>query len=344
MYELFNNLLSVMLEALPFLAFGFFISGILKSFVPNNLIAKHLGAEKWYSPIKGAVLGAPIPLCSCSVIPVATGLRRGGAGKGSLTSFLISAPETGVDSLSISYAMLGPVIMLGRLISAVATAIITAWAVVIGTKNIPMPEMPAEQKHTCKTTGQPQFTGNIFQRFIRGQRYSFTTLLDDSFKYVMIALIITACIKTYVPSGIFTQYGDGFWAMLLMVIVGFPMYICASASTPVAVGLLMIGVSPGAALTFMLAGPASNLATVGVVARIMGKRAGVIYVIFICMLSIIAGMTLNELIDIYGWNVSYNQTGEPLVATPLAYTATGFVLLSAIRPLRRFIGLGGKDK
>ncbi|MGB1360965.1 MAG: SO_0444 family Cu/Zn efflux transporter [Alphaproteobacteria bacterium] len=344
MQVLIDNLIGVMLEALPFLAFGFFISGILKAFVPNDFIAKHLGKETWYSPIKSALLGAPIPLCSCSVIPVATGLRRGGAGKGSLSSFLISAPETGVDSLSISYAMLGPVIMISRLVSALATAIITAWAIMIGTRGEKMPEMP-EVKTCCKMAAakaEAEKNQSAWQKFITGQRYSFTTLLDDSFKYVMVALVLTAVIKTYVPSGIFTEYGDGFLAMLIMVAVGFPMYICASASTPVAVSLLMIGVSPGAALTFMLAGPASNLATVGVVSKMMGKKASVIYVVFICALSIIAGMTLNELVDIYNWNITFNQGEESLIPSPLAIGSTVFVLLSTIRPLRPYIGLTDK--
>ena len=337
MYEFFKHLVDIMLEAIPFLALGFFISGILKSFVPNDLIAKHLGAEKWYSPIKGAVLGAPIPLCSCSVIPVAMGLRRGGAGKGSLSSFLISAPETGVDSLSISYAMLGPVIMVARLISAISTAIITAWAIVIGTRNIPMPEMPGQEKDCCKTTGQSQITGGIFNKFYQGQKYSFTTLLNDSFKYVMIALIITALIKTVVPQGIFTQYGDGFLAMLIMVVIGFPMYICASASTPVAVSLLLLGISPGAALTFMLAGPASNIATVGVVSKMMGKTASVIYVLFVCGMSIASGMIFNELLAIYDWQVYYNQTGQSLVPMSIAIPSTALVLICAMVPFYKKI-------
>jgi len=337
--EFLNNLFDVMLEALPFLAFGFFISGLLRSFVPSNFIVKHLGKENWVSPIKAAFFGAPIPLCSCSVIPVTMEMRRGGAGKGSISSFLISAPETGFDSLSISYAMLGPLITVARLISALITAIFTGWAIAFGTRDTMMPKLEtannsccaSEQDVKCCDSKKPLKT-NILKRFIEGQKYSFTTILNDSFKFVMIALIITALIKTVVPQGIFTQYGDGFLAMLVMVIIGFPMYICASASTPVAVSLLLLGVSPGAALAFMLAGPASNIATIGVVSKMMGKKASFIYLISVCGFSIGAGMIFNELLAIYDWKIDYNQSAHSIIPMPIAIFLTALVLFFALLP------------
>ena len=337
--EFFDNLFSIMLEALPFLAFGFFMSGLLKSFVPSNFIAKHLGKENWASPIKAAFLGAPIPLCSCSVIPVAMEMRRSGAGKGSVSSFLISAPETGFDSLSISYAMLGPLVMVGRLISALITAICTAWIIVFATRDNVTPKPKTEKSPCCASKkgakgddSKKSLKVGILTRFVEGQKYSFTIILNDSFKFVMIALIITALIKTVIPQGIFKQYGDGFLAMLIMVVIGFPMYICASASTPIAVSLLLLGVSPGAALTFMLAGPASNIATVGVVSKIMGKKASFIYVLSVCSFSIGAGMLFNKLISIYGWEINYNQSGQTIIPMPIAILLTALVLCCALIP------------
>ena len=149
-YGIFDNLFGVMLEALPFLAFGFFMSGLLKSFVPSNFIAKHLGRKLGFAYKENfAFLGTPIPLCSCSVIPVTMEMRRSGAGKGSVSSFLISAPETGFDSLSISYAMLGPLMTVTRLISALITAISTAWIIVFATRDNVMPEPEVEKSSCC---------------------------------------------------------------------------------------------------------------------------------------------------------------------------------------------------
>jgi len=336
--EFFDNLFGIMLEALPFLAFGFFMSGLLKSFVPSNFIAKHLGKENWASPIKAAFLGAPIPLCSCSVIPVTMEMRRSGAGKGSVSSFLISAPETGFDSLSISYAMLGPLMTVTRLFSALITAICTAWIIVFATRDNVMPE-ELEKSSCCASKkgakgddSKKSLKVGILTRFVEGQKYSFTTILNDSFKFVMIALVITALIKTVIPQGVFTQYGDGFLAMLAMVIIGFPMYVCASASTPIAVSLLLLGVSPGATLTFMLAGPSSNIATVGVVSKMMGKKASFIYVLSVCSFSIGAGMLFNKLISIYGWEINYNQSGQTIIPMPIAIFLTALVLFCALLP------------
>ena len=341
---LINNILSVMLEALPFLAFGFFVAGLLKAFVPDSLVTQYLGKENIFSPIKASLLGMPIPLCSCSVIPVASGLRRGGAGKGSLTAFLISAPETGVDSLSLSYAMLGPVMLVARIVSALCTAIFTAWAVMGFTKNIPMRPLKAEvvSCSDSKKSSTAMHDTRVFNRFITGQRYSFTTLLDDSFKWVLVALASTIILKTYVPAGFFNDYGDGIISMLIMGVISFPLYICASASTPVAAGLLLVGVSPGSVLVFMLAGPASNLATVGVVNKLLNKRSAIIYVIGVFACSILAGLSLNFIIDMYSLDIFSEVKHESILHSGIAIPATIFVLLASIKPLRPYLGLIAK--
>ncbi len=344
---LWQNTVSILLEALPFLGFGFCIAGILKAFVPDTLIAKYLGQENLWSPIKATMLGTPIPLCSCSVIPVATSLRRGGAGKGSITGFLISAPETGVDSLSLSYAMLGPVMLIARLISAIFTSIATAWAVVLGTKNIPMRPMPEEQKTCCSASGaevEKSQSQGVIAQFINGQRYAFTTLLDDSFKWVMVALVATIVIKTYVPTEFFTGYGDGIISMLVMVAISFPLYICASASTPVAVSLLLVGMSPGAVLVFMLAGPASNIATIGVVHKLLNRRSAIIYVVGVCVCSVLSGLALNWFVDLYDLDILAQVQQQTILHAWVSIPTTIFVLLSAIKPLRPYIGLSLRNK
>lgn len=338
-----KNLLEITLEALPFLAFGCFLSGLLKTFVSNDLILKHLGREKWYTPIKAAFLGMPIPLCSCSVIPMTTGLRKAGAERGSMTSFLISAPETGLDSLAISYTMLGPIMTLVRLLSALLVAIFTAWLVMFGVRTplAPMkaPNKKSVPKKSCCTASSKTPTKKIFQKILDGQRYAFTTLLDDSFKWIAVALLITALIKTYLPINLLSYYGDSFLLILLMVLIGFPMYICASASTPVAVGFLAMGVSPGAALAFMLAGPASNIATIGVVSRLMGKKSSVIYLLSVCLLSALMGVFFNKMIHFWALDIQFHQGDHAMIPASLAIALSCWVVICAIKPLRPFIGL-----
>lgn len=344
---LWTNAVEIILEAIPFLGLGFFIAGILHISVSSNFIARYLRKESIVTSIKAAVLGAPLPLCSCSVIPVATELRRNGASRGALTSFLISAPETGVDSLLISYAILGPVMTIARLVSTLCTAIITSCLVMAATFKIPMRPMKDAQKPCCRACdpskdndGKPI---SFFSRFIDGQRYAFTTLLDDSFKWVLIAIGATAVINTYVPHDFFTQYGDGLLAMLVMAAIGFPMYICATASTPIAAGLLFMGISPGAILVFMLVGPASNITTIGVVSRLLHKRAAVVYVVGVIVISIAAGLLVNKLAHVYSWNILAEVRRVGTMPRIIAITATAFVFLASIKKLRPSIGLVKKS-
>lgn len=344
---LIENFINVCLEALPFLALGFFIAGILKAFFANDVITKILGKDSSYmwSPIKGAILGAPIPLCSCSVIPVATTLKNQGANKGALTAFLVSAPETGADSLSISYALLGPIMMVARLISALSSAIITAYCVLALTGRDMSPSH--KDKSCCKTTPQapaPCCSKNLakhplWERFINGQRHAFTMLLDDTLKWMTIALALTAIMKTYIPTDFLAQHSYGVWAMVITVIISFPMYICASASTPIAAGLILTGVSPGVALVFMLAGPASNIATVTIVRRLMGTPTAILYTVCISICSIGAGLALNHLVTIYNWDIVAQASEHHIVHNTLAIVLSLFVIVCAIKPLRPYWGL-----
>ncbi len=340
---LWTNAVEIFLEAIPYLGFGFFIAGFLHAFISNEFIARHLRKESIWVSIKAAILGTPIPLCSCSVIPVTTELRRSGASRGALTSFLISAPVTSVDSLLISYAILGPIMTVVRLIASLCTAIITACLVMWTTLKLPMRPI-AEPKDSCCSATAPLETQStkrpsVLTRFIDGQRYAFTTLLDDSFKWVLLALIATTVINTHVPHDFFTQYGDGLLAMLVMVAVGFPMYICASASTPIAAGLLLMGISPGAVLVFILVGPASNVATIGVVNTLINKRASFVYLVGVTVVSIAAGLMLNQLVAMYSWDILAEVRQVAMLSRPVAITVTALVFLASIKKLRPYIGL-----
>ncbi|MEO1858240.1 MAG: SO_0444 family Cu/Zn efflux transporter [Rubritalea sp.] len=283
---LIENFIELFMESAPWLMLGLFIAGMMRAFLPSDLLAKHLGKPGLAGVIKAALIGAPLPLCSCGVIPAAVGLRRAGASKASTTSFLISTPETGVDSISVSYAMLGPFMAIVRPIAAITSAVTAGVLVGRDEEKKPAPKKACyckkevvveEEVSCCSKKKAPQKVGSLMSKLKSGLRFTCIVLVNDITLWVMIGLVFAAVVKTYVPSEFLAQWGDGFLAFVVMALIGVPMYICATASTPIAAGLLFSGVSPGAVLVFMLVGPATNLATMGLVKVELGDRALVAY-------------------------------------------------------------------
>ncbi|WP_288364566.1 SO_0444 family Cu/Zn efflux transporter, partial [uncultured Spongiibacter sp.] len=294
-----NNLYLLSLDAAPLLVMGLVLAGLMKAWIPNALLERQLGKPGIGSVIKAALFGAPMPLCSCGVLPVAMGLRRAGASKGATVSFLISTPETGVDSIALSYGLLGPVMTIARPIVAIANAIaaglLTGW-------NDGKPASQAEAATTSccsKRSAAPTKTS-----WREGLHYTFGRLLEDMLPWLLVGMLFAAAVQTFVPAAWLAEWGRGPLAMIVMVLIGIPMYICASASTPIAAGLLLAGVSPGAVLVFMLAGPASNIAAVGMVYKELGQRALIAYLGTVSTLSIAAGLILDALIAQFGWEIA----------------------------------------
>jgi len=259
---------------------GLFVAGMMRAFLPSDLLAKHLGEPGLMSTVKAALIGAPLPLCSCGVIPAAVGLRRAGASKAATTSFLIATPETGVDSISVSYAMLGPFMAIVRPVAAIVSAI-TAGLLVGSDEKKPepvkkacccKPKEPVKEVSCCSKIEKP-VGKSISSKLKDGIRFTCIDLVKDITLWLIVGLVFAAIVKTYVPNEFLAQWGDGFLAFVVMALIGVPMYICATASTPIAAGLLFSGVSPGAVLVFMLVGPATNLATMGLVKVELGTRA-----------------------------------------------------------------------
>jgi uncharacterized membrane protein YraQ (UPF0718 family) len=263
-----ENFVALFTESAPYLLLGMFIAGAINQLVPKAWIERTLGRKN--SIFAAALIGAPLPLCSCSVIPVAMGIRRSGASKASTASFLVATPETGVDSIGITYALMGPVMAIARPVAAISSAVITGACIGLFGKNADTPTntpAPATCCHAqpAKTVGWKQ---NIVQIFVFG----YGQLLRDFMFWLLIGLFFAALIQTLLPAGFFAQYAQGVLAMLVVVLISIPMYICATASTPLAVGLLLSGISPGAALVFMLTGPATNIATLMVIKNELGTR------------------------------------------------------------------------
>nr|WP_027721517.1 SO_0444 family Cu/Zn efflux transporter [Maridesulfovibrio zosterae] len=356
----------VLLQSAPFMLFGFFVAGLLKAFVGPEFISKNLGSGKTSDVFKASLLGVPIPLCSCGVIPAAAQLKQQGASKGATTSFLISTPETGVDSIAVTYALLDPVMTFFRPFAAFITAVIAGVLVdryekTNGTKTPSIPEpilISHDHGHECgcndsnlscqcsddteqscsesscgcgcgeESSSLPEtFTGKL----TAGMQYSFGNLLQDIGIWFLGGVILAGIFGALIPDGFIEKnLGDGFLPLLIMLAAAVPLYVCATASTPIAAALALKGLSPGAALVFLLAGPATNAASFTVVAKLLGKRSAFIYLGTIIICSLVLGVFVNWLYYSLGMSITdWVQSGAEDVHG-LFYTVSALILLAFI--------------
>ncbi|MFY8274319.1 SO_0444 family Cu/Zn efflux transporter [Pseudoalteromonas sp. SSDWG2] len=371
--DLISNFWDLFVLSAPWLLLGLFLAGVLNVYLPSHILQRHLGQEGFWTTVKAALIGAPMPLCSCGVIPAAVGLRRAGASKSATTSFLVSTPETGVDSVSVSYALLGPFMAIIRPIAAVCSAI--AAGVLVGKEGgtahqhhsssslsstsspccaseqqLSHPQVessccdthatPIETHACCSTSTSTSTQGKnkdtdehgAMTKLTQALQFSATKLLSDTALWLMVGLFFAALVHTYVPASYLSQWGSGLLAMTVMVIISIPMYICATASTPIAAGLLLAGVSPGSVLVFMLAGPATNVATLGVVGKELGRRALFAYLIGVIGVALLFGYLTDYLVSEFDVQVvaltSYHESVLP------SWLATGSALLLVVLMLR----------
>lgn len=339
------NLLSIfwnlIIESAPWLLVGYLLAGIIKQVIPSSWVEKQLAPPGFSSILKGAVIGAPLPLCSCGVIPAALAIRKAGASKGATSSFMVATPETGVDSISFSYAVLGPIFAVVRPIGALISAIVAGVLVSAFDREDPVIEENSQSCGNCCTDSQQGASQkeSLGQRFLNAVRYGYGRMIQDTAKWLVIGLVAATFITALVPQSFFLQWGDGLLAMLIMVIVGLPMYICATASTPVAASLLFAGISPGAALVFMLTGPATNIATMGVIKEQLGLRSLVAYLIGVIGTAIACGLILNELYQVLNWSLQLEITEHgqsyPLWRQLAAIFLTSLVASVWLQPMLR---------
>lgn len=328
MMELFNNFILLFTESAPYLLLGLLLAGIIRMLVPDKWITQYLGERS--SVVTAAIIGTPLPLCSCSVIPTAIGVRRAGASKASTASFMVATPETGVDSIGVTFALMGPVMAIFRPISAIISAIVAGTLVRLWDVETPKTIAPAHDAtpaHSCCShkPKEPSFAEKIKAAVI----YGYGKLLSDFMGWLLIGLSFAALIQTFVPASLLSEYGNGIFAMLLAVIISIPMYICATASTPVAAGLMLSGVSPGAALVFMLAGPATNIATLMVVKNELGLRSLMGYLTGVIVTALMMGSILDWAVNYYQLTIEVSQ-GQHGDMTSFMYSASALVLAGLI--------------
>tara|TARA_B100001250_G_scaffold413564_1_gene448114 strand:- start:1315 stop:2517 length:1203 start_codon:yes stop_codon:yes gene_type:complete len=280
-----------------FLLIGFFLAGVLHVFVTDNFIKRNLSGNSILSIIKATVIGIPLPLCSCGVIPVAMSFYKKGSSKSSVTSFLISTPQTGVDSLMVTYSMLGPIFMLVRPVTSLFAGIFGGILVKLFDYEVNTQDIDC--KHDRRSIK------DIFS-------YGFIALPQDIAKPLLLGIILASTISIFLPESILTNnFSGGIFELCTVLLVSIPLYVCATASIPVAVALLAKGLSAGSALVFLMAGPVTNIATITTIYNLLGKRVAIIYLFSVTSIALLFGYFINiynsEIVQIIPQDLLHNH-------------------------------------
>jgi len=277
----------------PYLLLGFLLAGLMHAFVPQNLYRRYLGGNSFRSVLNAALLGIPLPLCSCGVIPTAMSLRKEGASKGATVSFLISTPQTGVDSIIATYSLIGLPFALLRPLAALVTSLFGGCLV-----------NRFDDKDVCSTScaaPSESVDGGVRvsfrQRLQSAFRYAFVEMMQDIGKWLLLGLVVAGLITVFVPDSFFALFADKpLLSMLLVLAFAVPMYLCATGSIPIAVALMLKGLSPGTALVLLMAGPAVNVASMLVISKVMGKKTLLFYLLSIVSGAIAFGLAIDYLL------------------------------------------------
>ncbi|GJM18139.1 MAG: hypothetical protein DHS20C14_03520 [Phycisphaeraceae bacterium] len=306
----FDELWTILVDSGIWLILGFAMAGVVHALVPMGWIRRQLGGRGIVPIAKASALGLPMPLCSCSVIPVAASLRAAGAGKGASAAFTISTPQTGEESIPLTWALFGPVFALVRPVIAIVTAFTAGILIdVLVPDESPKRERGGNGAGDAPCCSSEPATGSscgahegqsdeprrsLGGRLLEALNYGFVTLPADLAPWLISGLVLAALIAAAVPAGWIGEHlGSGVVPMLLVLVVGVPLYICATSSTPLAFALVAAGLSPGAALVLLLAGPATNTATMAWVIKDLGARALVIYLGVIAAVALAAGLAFD---------------------------------------------------
>ncbi len=273
----------------PYLFLGFLISGILSVFISPVWVEKHLGGGRFSSIVKATLFGIPLPLCSCGVIPVAASLRKHGASKSATTSFLLSTPQTGVDSILATWGLMGWVFAIFRPIAALITGILGG---------VLVSALDEDNGKDKANSGQP--VEDIYQngngKIKSALWYGLVTLPGEIARALIIGIVVAGLISTFVSAGIMNQYLSNYYlTLLVMLIIGIPLYVCSTSSIPIALSFIHLGATPGAALVFLISGPATNAAAISVVWKVLGKKSALIYLLTVALGSLAAGAAFDSL-------------------------------------------------
>jgi uncharacterized membrane protein YraQ (UPF0718 family) len=333
----------ILSEAAFFLLVGFAVAGLLHGVLARWDFARYLRRRGPRGVLLATLVGMPLPLCSCSVLPTALTLRRNGASRGSTLAFLVSTPETSVPSILLTYALLGPVMAVVRPVAACVSSIAAGLAGDVATRREAHEaevDAPTCGDCSCGAAGDgatSKTTSSTRDDVARGFRFAFVTLFDDVFGWILVGILAAAAIRIFVPPELLmTLLGGPLQSLVVMALVGVPLYVCAEASTPIAAVFIAQGVSPGAALVFLLVGPATNLGSIGVLTRALGRRAIVAYLAMVVVVAIASGFLLDAAaVDLASRVVLHAEHGSGLPAWLSSGAAVLFLLLGIGSARRR---------
>ncbi len=276
-------------EMSPYLLLGFFLAGVMHAFLPGSFYGRFLGGHNFKSVVNAALFGIPLPLCSCGVIPTAMSLRKEGASKGATVSFLIATPQTGIDSIIATYSLMGLPFALARPLAALVTSLFGGVAVNLSDKE-------KVDAAACSRTSRHNEKQSFWKRCVSALRYAYVDMMQDIGKWLVLGLVVAGMITVLVPDGWFTIFnGNTLASMLLVLAIAMPMYVCATGSIPIAVALMLKGLTPGAALVLLMAGPACNFASMLVVRKVLGAKTTIIYILSIVLGAIGFGSAVDYL-------------------------------------------------
>lgn len=307
----------------PYLLLGFLLAGVMHSFVPATLYRRYLGENRFRSVLNAALLGVPLPLCSCGVIPTAMSLRREGASRGATVSFLIATPQTGVDSIFATYSLMGLPFALLRPIAALVTALVGG--TVVNMFDGGDAENSKEQSAVAVKLKQ-----SFGQKVVAALRYGFVEMMQDIGRWLIVGLVVAGLITVFVPDSFFALFADNsLLSMLLVLVFAVPMYLCATGSIPIAVALMLKGLSPGTALVLLMAGPAVNVASMLVVGKVMGRKTVLLYLGSIIAGAILFGLGIDYLLPRWWFVMPIAQMAE-CCSEPISYFNIGCTILLAL--------------
>lgn len=328
-----NEIIDLINEMSPYLLLGFLLAGLMHAFIPGSLYHRFLGGQSFRSVLNAALLGIPIPLCSCGVIPTAMSLYRQGASKGASVSFLIATPQTGVDSIIATYSLMGLPFALARPLAALCTSLIGGQLVNWFDSRVSETAGAVSEAATVRLS--------FWQRIKLALRYAFVDMMQDIGKWLVVGLVVAGLITVFVPDSFFALFADNsLLSILLVLLCAVPMYLCATGSIPIAVALMMKGLSPGTALVLLMAGPAVNAASILVIHKVMGRRTLLLYLSSIVGGAVAFGLGIDYLLP-REWFTSHLEAMRSCCHESPAYFHIGctilLLILLANALIRRFV-------
>ena len=287
-------------EMAPYMLLGFLLAGLMHAFIPQTLYSRYLAHGNFRSVALATLFGIPLPLCSCGVIPTAMSLRREGASKGATTAFLIATPQTGVDSIIATYSLMGIPFAILRPIAALVTALLGGQLVNLTESKDAEGGVKGKKESACgicSGNSPKSHSISLIYKLKEALRYAFVDMMQDIGKWLVLGLVVAGLITVFVPDSAFEIFKDNSLAsMLLVLCIAVPMYLCATGSIPIAVALMLKGLTPGAGLVLLMAGPACNMASILVINKVLGRKTLITYLVSIITGAVGFGLIIDHLL------------------------------------------------